>query len=116
MFDFVGIGVLIAQMACCPAAASPAEASADTVRVPALLQEDKFRHFAASYAAASFAYGAVRAVDRDAAMPAALVASALIGVAKELHDRRQGAHFDLLDLAANAAGIATAYFFLREIR
>jgi uncharacterized protein YfiM (DUF2279 family) len=119
-----GIAVMVAHCsaaACTPprldtlpvAAVDSAERRAAVVPVPG---EDKFRHFWASYGAASLTYGALRAVDRDAALPAAIAVSAALGIAKELHDRRIGAGIDPFDLIANAAGIAAAYFFLREIR
>jgi hypothetical protein len=99
------------------AAAAPTRpAGAAACQVMSLPGEDKFRHFGASYGATAMTFGAIRALDRDAAMPVAVSVAAALGVAKELRDLRRGRAFDFADLAANGVGIAAAYFFLRELR
>lgn len=97
-------------------AAAPAAAPAHRAAVVTLPGEDKFRHFWLSYGATSLGFGVASAVDGDRALPAAVAAAAVVGLVKELQDRGRGGVFDPADLVANAAGIAAAYFVLREIR
>jgi hypothetical protein len=119
MSELLALLVLAAQITTADPVASAAPTSATCAaacQVMSLPGEDKFRHFGASYGATAMTFGAMRALDRDAAMPVAVSVAAAVGIAKELHDLRRKGVFDFADLAANAAGIAAAYFFLREIR
>jgi hypothetical protein len=119
MSELLALLVLAAHITAADAGATAAPAPpvcTAACQVMSLPGEDKFRHFGASYGATAMTFGAMRALDRDAAMPVAVSVAAAVGIAKELHDLRRKGVFDFADLAANAAGIAAAYFFLREIR
>jgi hypothetical protein len=112
--ELIGVGTLLLSLgAAPPAAAAP---TADAIPVVGWPREDRYRHFWASWGAAAMTFGGVRAVDRGAALPAALAVGATLGIAKELDDRRRGGRIDPLDLVADAVGLVAAYFFLREIR
>ena len=80
--------------------------------------EDKFRHFAASWAAMVFTYSTARAVhdDPDTAIAIALPVTGAFGIAKEVADRRRGGPFSFRDLTADALGAGVAWLFLREVR
>lgn len=101
-------------------------AAADVVRTPAPPQEpvlvdawfgdDKFRHFAVSFAATAFTFAAARSAGADdAALPAAITVAAAAGVGKELYDRRSGRIFSTRDLVWDALGVLAGYAFLRNI-
>lgn len=99
---------------------APAQPLAPAVQMPAdtWLGEDKFRHFAASWAAMVFTYSAARAVhdDSDAALAIAVPVTAAFGIAKEVVDHRRGGPFSFRDLTADALGAGVAWLFLREVR
>lgn len=97
-----------------------AQSPTPVVQMPAdsWLGEDKFRHFAASWAAMVFTYSAARAVDDDhnTAVAIALPVTAAFGIAKEVVDHRRGGPFSFRDLTADALGAGAAWLFLREVR
>jgi len=120
--ELIRIGVLLAGLAGVPSDPAPAAALPAVVAdVPAAdpwLGADKFRHLGMSFAATTFTFAAARAAGAEAgvALQLSVPVSAAAGVGKEIHDRRRGGVFSLRDLAANAMGIAAAYFLLREVR
>lgn len=69
---------------------------------------DKVRHFFTSAAAQSLAYGALRSADVDhrESLLGASIVTALLGLGKELSDRRRGYGFSVKDLVWDAAGAA----------
>ncbi len=82
----------------------------------AWIAEDKLQHFALSFAAVQMGYGVARgALDRRTAVPVAAGAGLLLGVAKEVRDQRTGGRFSLMDLVWDAAGVALAVAFVRQI-
>jgi uncharacterized protein YfiM (DUF2279 family) len=81
------------------------------------LGEDKFRHFAMSYAITAFAYAGTRTVlDRDAGISIAIAAGSAAGLLKEFRDRSVGQPFSLRDLVWDAAGVALACVLVRQTR
>ncbi len=79
---------------------------------------DKLRHFFASYGAVAIGYGSARLVgiEREEGLRLAVAGGAVAGVAKEWSDVRSGGPFSVRDLVWDAAGIATAYALLRNVR
>ena len=77
----------------------------DTVADP-WFSRDKAQHFLMSAFIQSAGYGALRGigVQHGPALGAASVATAAIGVGKELHDRRVKGDFSARDLTWDAAG------------
>ena len=81
------------------------------------LGEDKFMHFAMSYAITVVAYAGTRSVlDRDASLGVALAAGSAAGLLKEFRDRSVGQPFSFRDLVWDAAGIALACVVVRQTR
>lgn len=78
---------------------------------------DKLQHFAMSFAATSFAYGAARfALDREPATLTATGAALAAGLGKEIFDLRAGRSFSARDLLWDAAGVAVALALVDRIR
>lgn len=71
---------------------------------------DKLRHFFLSAFVQSVTYSAARAarIDHTPAIATATAATAIVGVGKELRDRRTGGSFSARDLAWDAAGAGVA--------
>lgn len=92
-----------------PAAVQPADA---------WLGSDKFRHVGMSWAVTAFGFATARAAgaDTDASLRIAVPVAAVVGIGKEIHDRRRGGIFSARDLVADAVGIAAAFFLLGEVR
>ena len=79
--------------------------------------EDKLRHLAMSFTVTHMAYGAARvALDPDPATASAIAIAAILGVGKEVVDRRGGGPFSVRDLVWDAAGIALGLALVREIQ
>lgn len=79
---------------------------------------DKVKHFFVSAFVQSVAYGTLRAtnVDHRSSMYGATAVTALLGVGKELRDRRGGSGFSVRDLIWDAAGAGTAGLLLDRAR
>jgi putative lipoprotein len=80
---------------------------------------DKLQHFFTSAFVQSAAYGVLRraGADQGPSLAAASLATAAVGVGKELHDRRAGRPFSVGDLAWDAAGAGSASVLLvRTVR
>jgi putative lipoprotein len=80
---------------------------------------DKLQHFFTSAFVQSASYGALRraGVEQGPAIMGASLATAAVGVGKELHDRRSGRPFSVGDLAWDAAGAGSATVLLvRTVR
>ena len=69
---------------------------------------DKVRHFFTSAAVQGLGYGALRSADLDhpESLLGASALTAILGLGKELHDRRRGYGFSVRDLVWDAAGAA----------
>lgn len=69
---------------------------------------DKVRHFFTAAAAQALGYAALRSVDveHDGSLIGASILTAVLGVGKELSDRRKGYGFSVRDLVWDAAGAA----------
>jgi uncharacterized protein YfiM (DUF2279 family) len=82
------------------------------------LGSDKFRHFLLSYAVTAFTFASLRSAGArsDDALAGGMAGAAVAGLGKEVYDRRRGGIFSGRDLVADAIGITTAYFLLREVR
>jgi uncharacterized protein YfiM (DUF2279 family) len=81
------------------------------------LGEDKFRHFAMSYAITVFAYAGTRSVlEHDASVGVAIAAGSAAGLLKEFRDRSVGQQFSFRDLVWDAAGVALACVVVRQMR
>jgi putative lipoprotein len=78
---------------------------------------DKAYHFAASAGIQALTHGLVRSggADYRTASGVAGVATLAVGVGKEVHDRADGRYFSWKDLAADAAGGASAAVVLRQV-
>ena len=114
----LALGLLAAAVR--PAAAQrvavPAEAQVVSRPGDPWLGEDKVQHFVASAGATTLAFGAARiALDHESAVIAGIGVGAVAGLLKEVHDRRIGRIFSWRDLLYDAAGIALAYVWIREI-
>lgn len=79
---------------------------------------DKLQHFFTSAFVQSFGYGALRrsGVEHSAALVGASVATAAVGVGKEVRDRRTYGEFSVRDLAWDAAGAGSATVLLVQTR
>lgn len=80
---------------------------------------DKVKHFFVSAFVQSVAYGTLRATGarHDASLAGASAATAALGVAKELRDRRAYGLFSVRDLTWDVAGAGTATVLLvRTVR
>ena len=75
---------------------------------------DKVRHFFTSALLQSLGYGTLRAMDVEhgAALAGASVATAGVGIGKELSDRRRGYGFSVRDLVWDVAGAAAVSVLL----
>jgi len=115
MHELVTAALLVASLGSGPTATSMPvqERAADE-----WLGADKFRHFWVSFAATSYTFGAATAAggDADVSLGIAIPVAAVLGVGKEVHDRRRGQRFSVRDLVADALGITAASFLLREVR
>lgn len=80
----------------------------------AWLSRDKAQHFFLSALAQSLGYGALRGagVPHGASLAGASVATATLGVGKELRDRRVKGEFSVRDLTWDAAGAGTMTLLL----
>lgn len=74
------------------------------------IAEDKFKHAAMSFAATSFLQAGLRStgMETGTAVPAAAAVAGIVGIGKEVHDRRNGGSFSIRDLAWDALGIMPA--------
>lgn len=89
------------------AAAAPAPTAPAPRRAPdPWLGGDKAKHFllAGMVQGTSFGVATAAGVDGRPALVAASVATAVVSVAKEVHDRRRGGRFSARDLAWDALG------------
>jgi uncharacterized protein YfiM (DUF2279 family) len=77
-----------------------------TLPADSWLGQDKLQHFFASAFVQSLAYGSLRGVglSHGGALAGASVTTAVVGVGKELRDRRVKGEFSPRDLAWDAAG------------
>jgi len=84
----------------------------------AALGEDKLAHAAVSFALTTSLHASARIVgmSRDPALAVGAGVAALVGVAKEWRDRRNGEAFDVADLAFDALGIAVGMLLLTNVR
>jgi putative lipoprotein len=75
---------------------------------------DKLQHFFTSAFVQSIAYGGLRraGAEQGTAVAGASLTSAVVGVGKELHDRRAKGEFSLRDLTWDAAGAGAAAVLL----
>jgi uncharacterized protein YfiM (DUF2279 family) len=78
------------------------------------ISRDKLQHFFLSAFAQSVGYGALRGAgaSHGAALAGASVATATLGVGKELRDRRVKGEFSVRDLAWDAAGAGSMTLLL----
>jgi uncharacterized protein YfiM (DUF2279 family) len=74
------------------------------------LGADKVKHFVTSFFVQSVSYGALRLAGArpDASLAGAAAVTAVVGVGKEVHDRRSYGLFSAGDLLWDAAGIGAA--------
>lgn len=79
---------------------------------------DDARHAVVSFAAVAQGYGFARGVglSPDGATVAALGGTALLGIGKELLDRRRGGRIEPIDLAWDALGIALGAVLIGAMR
>ncbi|MFL5578112.1 MAG: DUF2279 domain-containing protein [Gemmatimonadaceae bacterium] len=77
---------------------------------------DKVKHFFMSAFVQSLTYGTLRAAGarHDASLAGASAATAAVGVAKELRDRRAYGLFSVKDLTWDAAGVGVGTVLLRR--
>ena len=77
---------------------------------------DKVKHFFTSAFVQSIAYGTIRATGASHAtsITGAAVTTAVIGIGKEVRDRRSYGLFSARDLVWDAAGAGTATLLLRR--
>jgi len=81
----------------------------------AWLGEDKFRHFAMSYAITGFAFAGARVVfGDDTSLGLAIAAGSTAGLLKEFYDRSRGRPFSKRDLVWDAAGVAVGAIMVRQ--
>jgi putative lipoprotein len=80
------------------------------------LGPDKLKHFFIAAFVESVAFAGLEAVgaDRNASLPAALTAVAVVSVGREVHDGRTKGLFSIKDLTFDALGAAAAFFLLRH--
>jgi putative lipoprotein len=98
--------------------AAPRSASA---QIPAdnWLGVDKVKHFFTSALIQSLAYSVTQVTTRgprSSLLLSASLATAAVGIGKEVHDRRSYGHFSVRDLAWDAAGAGTASMMLARTR
>jgi uncharacterized protein YfiM (DUF2279 family) len=117
MSAFVIAAALVLGAGDPPPSATPTPTPLPAVSTDRWLAEDKLRHFTMSFAVTQMAYGAARvALDPDPAAASAVGLAAILGVGKELVDRRAGGPFSARDLVWDAAGIALGLVLVLEIR
>ena len=75
---------------------------------------DKLQHFFTSAFVQSLGYGVLRraGADQGPAITGASIATAIVGVGKEVRDRRTQGEFSVRDLAWDAAGAGSASLLL----
>ena len=75
---------------------------------------DKLQHFFTSAFVQSLGYGVLRraGADQGPAITGASIATAIVGVGKEVRDRRTKGEFSVRDLAWDAAGAGSASLLL----
>lgn len=79
---------------------------------------DKVKHFVTSFFVQSVSYGVLRLAGArpDASLAGAAAVTAVVGVGKEVHDRRSYGLFSAGDLLWDAAGIGAATAVLSHAR
>lgn len=79
---------------------------------------DKVKHFFMSAFVQSATFSAARAAgaSNSGAQGIAFVATGVVGIGREVHDRRRGKIFSVKDLAWDAAGGVSAATLLRRTR
>ena len=80
---------------------------------------DKVKHFFTSALIQSLAYSVTQVTTngpRSSLLLSASLATAVVGVGKEVHDRRSYGHFSVRDLVWDAAGAGTASLMLARTR
>ncbi len=80
---------------------------------------DKVKHFFMSALVQSLVYSVTQVTthgSRSSLLLSASVASAAVGIGKEVHDRRSYGHFSVRDLAWDAAGVGAATLMLTRTR
>jgi putative lipoprotein len=80
---------------------------------------DKVKHFFTSALIQSLAYSVTQVTTsgpRSSLLLSASVATAVVGVGKEVHDYRSYGHFSVRDLVWDAAGAGTASVMLARTR
>jgi uncharacterized protein YfiM (DUF2279 family) len=85
----------------------------DTTRAKpkdAWVGQDKFQHAGMSYAITSFAFAGTSNEG------AAIASASVIGILKEVYDRKNGRPFSIKDLLWDAAGIALGYVVIKQTR
>ena len=108
----------VAAMLLIAAVVSPRSAGAQ-VPLDHWLGADKVKHFFTSALIQSLAYSVTQVTTkapRSSLLLSASVATAAVGIGKEVHDRRSYGHFSVRDLAWDAAGAATASVMLSRTR
>ena len=80
------------------------------------LASDKAKHFLTSAFVETFSFSALRVarVSKEGALVAASVATAGVGIGKELYDRKFGGDPSLKDLTVDGVGIGAAVVLLRH--
>ena len=84
----------------------------------AWIAEDKVKHAAMSFAVTAFVQAGVRSADvqTGTAVPIAAAVAGIVGIGKEVHDRRKGGSFSVRDLAWDAAGIIAGVLVTSQAR
>ena len=91
------------------------EAVAAAPERDAWLGEDKFKHFAMSFAVTAFAFAGARSVfDADTSLGFAIATGSTAGLLKEFYDRARGRPFSKRDLVWDAAGVAVGVIMARQ--
>lgn len=85
-------------------------------RRSSLLGIDKLKHFLVAGYVESVTYAGMQAAgaDREMSLAAALGAVGIASVGKEMHDRRSGQGFSVLDLVWDALGAGAAWLILAK--
>lgn len=79
---------------------------------------DKVKHFFVSALVDLLGYGAARSagIGRGTSVGLAAAGAAVVGIGKEIHDRRHGENFSLKDLSWDGAGLIAAAALLRRTK